>query len=79
MGYQWNNTELKKKSGVYNWAAVIFMIIALGFFVALPNYMTSMPASTLNLIILAFVALGFVLFLLGWRIQNQDKKSKKKE
>ena len=77
MAYKWNNAELKKKSGVYNWVAVIFMIIALGFFVALPNYMPSMLASTLNLIILAYVALGFVLFLLGWRIQNQDRKSKK--
>ena len=79
MGYQWNDLELKKKSSKYNWVGLIVMIVALGVFVILPNYWSASSTETLNYIVLVIVALAFILFVLSWRLQNQDRKLKKKE
>jgi hypothetical protein len=70
--YQWQSAELKTKAKRFNTMMLMFMVTSLICLFALPE-----SAKVWNMLPLG---IAIVFWVLGWRVQSQDRKiSKPKE
>ena len=66
--YEWNSPILQKRCTIYNWVALIAMILAL---------VGVLLFSTFDFVGLTCVGVAFVLVILSVLTQSKDKKLKK--
>ena len=74
MAYQWKNKSLQSKNKKYSWSALAFMVLAIISVLALPTV-------TEYFLYITFISMvvAFILMMLSWRVQSDDKKLKAKK
>ncbi len=68
--YQWNDTNLKKKSQVYDWLMIIFAAVALIVW----KWLSFLP----EFMLLGLLGGAVVCFTLSWRAKSQDTRLRTK-
>lgn len=65
--YQWNNSQLRKKSRIYDRVAGVFVVVVLVCLFVFPQM----------ILFLAFMGIAGLCLLLSWKAQSDDKKLNK--